>query len=193
MAWLVEWTQPGQSEYRVSVWASEADAYKGACSDMLAHINDDWDLADSDTEDQARNINDLVAVGSYGPALSEYSDCESERDYEYSQFWNVVERDEQTHPRAPMLLTFQSHCSNCGDDCDDGCSLCDDCAEESMEDEDEDDEEDDEDYVASVPGAKCRGPNCGNHSPDAYADRRDGTYVCYQCKLMSQVFGGTIK
>lgn len=43
-------------------------------------------------------------------------------------------------------------------------------------------------FVATSPGATCRGP-CGNPSLDAYADRQDGTFLCFQCKLMKQAFG----
>lgn len=177
MVWVIEWTQPGQSEYHSTVWATEQDALRQACNDMLERISD-WDLDDTDIESNARKINDLVANGDFKTALNEYSDYESESDYEYSQFWNVYEQKTiKTRPAAPTLLLFSD-----------------------PDDEDEDNEDDEEEeidfdteepYQASVPGATCRGP-CKAVNEHAYADRRDGTHVCYQCKLMSQVFGGTI-
>ena len=179
MVWIVEWSQPGQSEFHASAWLTEADALKSACGEMLISINDHWDLDDADALDAAHKVNDLVAAGDYQKALNEYSDYESERnDYEYSQYWSVSERNVNTHPKPPALLILESL----------------DDEEEYEDEEDDDDEEEDEDeiYQASVPGATCRGP-CKTINEHAYADRIDGTHVCYQCKLMSQVFGGTIK
>lgn len=43
-------------------------------------------------------------------------------------------------------------------------------------------------YKASSSGASCR--RCPTTSEYAYADRPDGTYLCYSCKGMLQVFGG---
>lgn len=43
-------------------------------------------------------------------------------------------------------------------------------------------------YKATTPGAVCRG-QCKCYSPDAYADRPDGTYVCRQCKIFQGIFG----
>lgn len=36
-------------------------------------------------------------------------------------------------------------------------------------------------FIPDKPGAICR--QCNNNSPDAYADKDDGTFVCYGCKL----------
>lgn len=47
-------------------------------------------------------------------------------------------------------------------------------------------------YKAIDPGATCRGP-CGQYNEYAYANKKDGTFVCKSCQMMSQVFGGTIK
>jgi hypothetical protein len=176
MVWIVEWHQPGQNEVNVTCWASEADALRIACHEMLESLPDNWDLDDSEGKANARTVNDLVANGDYRAALNEYSDFESEsNNYEYSQYWNVYERQEGTHAKMPTLLLLDNPDPN------------------EDEDDDDDEDEDEENYQASCPGATCRGPNCGYVSPDAYADKRDGTFVCYQCRMMSQVFGSTIK
>ncbi len=44
-------------------------------------------------------------------------------------------------------------------------------------------------YRASSPGATCRG-HCKEYNEYAYADRRDGTYVCRQCSTFQKIFGG---
>lgn len=176
MVWVVQWSQPGQGESHTSVWATQADGLKAACGEMLIAINDYWDLDDEDALENAHEINNLVAVGDYQKALNEYSDYASERDDEYAQFWDVSERVTNTHPNPPTLLLL----SPLEDD------------EEEFEEEEDDGEIIDEVYQASVPGATCRGP-CKSVNEHAYADRRDGTHVCYQCKMMSEVFGGTIK
>jgi hypothetical protein len=176
MVWIVEWTQPGQNESHVTCYSTEDDALKSACNDMLESLPDAWDLDDADGKANARTLNDLVANGSYRAAINEYADFESENNnYEYGQYWSVYERKVNSFPGLPNLLALA------------------DPDQDEEEEEEEDDEEDEETYQASSPGATCRGPNCGYVSPDAYADKRDGTYVCYQCKMMSQVFGSTIK
>lgn len=44
-------------------------------------------------------------------------------------------------------------------------------------------------YRASTPGATCRG-HCKEYNEYAYADKRDGTYVCRQCSTFQHIFGG---
>jgi hypothetical protein len=43
-------------------------------------------------------------------------------------------------------------------------------------------------YKAIASGATCRGP-CGQYNNYAYADRSDGTNVCYQCSTFQHIFG----
>lgn len=172
MVWIVEWTQPGQSESNVTCWASEKEALMSACTEILDLIGSDWDLADSEVKDKAIEINDFVANGNYREALREYTDWTANGcDYEYQQFWSVYDRTILSGPRQPCLLSFD---------------------DEEEEEEEEEEIEEEEEYQASSPGATCRGP-CGNYNEHAYANRRDGTHVCYQCKMMSQVFGKEIK
>lgn len=176
MVWIIHWHCPHTGESDISVWASQQDALRQACNEVLVDvIGSAWDLSDPATLIAAKHINELVSKGSYEAALDEYH-YEQDNACSFSgdeQYWDILERDENTHPKPPTLLTFAN-----GQD-------------------DDEDEEDERDitirevaiFVATIPGATCRGP-CKNHSPDAYADKADGTFVCYQCKLMSQAFGG---
>jgi len=177
MVWIVEWQQPEVSDFKVTVFARESDAFMQVAHDIMEQVMD-WDLSDSDIEAIARSINDYVSVGDYKNALSKFNDDQATLDTDQEQFFFVYERKENIGAQAPNLIIF------------------------SDVDEDEEDEEEDEDetipptarsgdFKTSVPGATCRGP-CGNYNPDAYADMSDGTYCCYQCKLMSQVFGGKV-
>jgi hypothetical protein len=43
-------------------------------------------------------------------------------------------------------------------------------------------------YKATTTGATCRGP-CGQYNDYAYADRSDGTHVCFQCSTFQHIFG----
>lgn len=45
-------------------------------------------------------------------------------------------------------------------------------------------------YKATTSGATCRGP-CKQFNDYAYADRPDGTHMCYQCSTFNHVFGVT--
>lgn len=172
MVWIVEWTEPNQGEVSVSVWDSEKEARKSACHDILVEIGDAWDLDDEDIKQTAMDINGAVGSRDYKRAMQLFYDFQCDNsDYEYVQFWQVYERPLKTRADEPALLMFS------------------DPDEEEEEDEEEElEDEEEEVYQATSPGATCRGP-CGNFSPDAYADQRDGTFCCYQCKMMSQVFG----
>ncbi len=171
MAWIVEWQQPDEYEYMVTLFARESDAYMQAAHDMMEDVMS-WDLSDPDIEAVAHRINDYVLAGDYKSALREYNDDQGEAGGEGAQYWYVYERKENVGARTPGTIIFQ----------------------DSDEDEEEDEEEEEAPetpYTASAPGATCRGP-CGQKSEYAYADRKDGTYCCYSCKMMSQVFGGKV-
>lgn len=173
MVWVVEWQQP-EYGYKVTVFATEADATSSACYDMMEEVRD-WDLSDSDLEEVAKRINDYVLVGDYKQALREFNNNQGNSGSENAMYFFVYERQPIVGGKNPRTIIFQ------------------DTEEDEGEDEEEDEEEDapETPYTASIPGATCRGP-CGHFSEYAYADRRDGTYCCYSCKMMSQVFGGNI-
>lgn len=184
--WTVEWSYPSENDSNISVWDSEDKARKQACSEIIDDVQN-WDFSDPDMRACAKRINDCIIAGDYKSALLEYNDWQCNSDYESQQFFSVTSRAVQSNSSNPSPIIFSD------DDDDDDCCSCDCCGDDDCGGcEDEDDSDDDENYQASSPGAICRGP-CGNRSDYAYADRRDGTHVCYQCKMMSQVFGGTVK
>lgn len=178
MVWLVEWSRgagTAESETKVTCWSSEGDARMSACRNILSDINKNWDLDDDDQRDSAKSINNLCALGSLKEAISEYNDWNANLDdYESQRFLHVHEEKVQTFSGGLCLL----HISDPDDEEDEEEDLASNHVEEEA-------------YQASTPGATCRGP-CGNYNPDAYADKRDGTHVCYQCKMMFQVFGGKV-
>jgi hypothetical protein len=185
MVWVIEWNYPSDGESNVTVWDSEKAAAKQACSEIQDRIQSEWDMADYDMASEARQINDYVSAGQYLKAVKYWNNCSTNCDSDYAMFWHV--REEQTRDL-----------SDAGDpqifDPDYFTALLDE-EEEGDGDEDFDDASDselEEEYTASVPGATCRGP-CGQSNEYAYANKRDGTYVCHSCRMMSQVFGGTIK
>lgn len=169
---IVEWCRPAESETHVTCFDTMSIAQQAACADIIDDISSNWDLTEEDQNDVARDINGDIANGNFGSAISKFNDYNSDQDYEYQQFYYVQRKALLNTAPTPSLIEF------------------DDLVEEDEEDE-EDEEEEDETYTACTPGATCRGP-CGSHSPDAYADQRDGTFVCYQCRLMTKMFGGTI-
>jgi len=173
MVWIVELDRPGQCEVDIFVWDTERNALYAAAADILDCVRD-WDLSDYDAHERATDINNAVACGDYRNAIQLYNDWESEQNQEYSQYFSVYERDIQTSRITPTLMLIP--------DLD---------SEEEEDEEDDDCEEENEPFEAAHPGATCRGP-CNNYNPDAYADKYDGTYCCYQCRMLSQVFGGKI-
>ena len=172
--WTLEYQDPNDvSNNTNTVWDSERAAQKQVCH-YIMNEGSNWDIEDPDMEAVARRINDAVACGDYKQALSEYNDNS------YGDHYYVNETDLQSMSDAdePDLITFSD-------------------PDEDEDSEEEDESDDDEglmpyepaNYRATSPGATCRGP-CKQVSPDAYADQVDGTYVCYSCKYMKQVFGG---
>lgn len=172
MTWIVDWSQPEQYDHNVTAFHDEHDAYRQACHDMMNEVVN-WDLSDPEVEAVARRINDYVLVGDFKNALREFNDDQGETGSEFAQYWRVYELKELIGSRQPLTLTLP------------------DPPDDEEEEEDEEEECPSTPWVAATPGATCRGP-CKAYNNMAYADQRDGTYVCYQCKLMSQVFGGKI-
>jgi hypothetical protein len=168
MTYIVECSCPDEYEYTVTLFVSEKDALSQACFDMMNVLTDHLNLSEEQDYEAAEEINGLIDSGDYRGALRVWNDAQT------TIYWHVYEKPciiGAQKPNSILLGPFQS-------------------------DEDEEDEKEVEAvpptspsaFMATTPGATCRGP-CGNHNPDAYADRSDGTHVCYQCKYMSQVFG----
>lgn len=177
MVWIITWEKPSEGEHSVTVWTSERSALMQVCTEIQNTIECDWDMEDYDCASRAKRINDAIACGDYRDAMSLYNDWEADSDY--GCFYGVCEKASLTQQDAgtPTIFDESFFTALCPDD--DG----------SDEDEEEDEEEVDESpYQATVAGATCRGP-CGSYNDMAYADKRDGTYCCYQCKTFAHIFG----
>lgn len=159
-------------EKNIFVFDTENAALEEAGSDILNLMSESWDLYDDSDNQAARDIQDDIKAGNYREAISAYNDYESNRNSNYSSYISVYEKLTISGLTARNYINFSDY----------------EPEEDEDEDEDEDESVDSSPFVASVQGATCRG-SCGNPSTDAYADKRDGTYVCYQCKLFNGVFG----
>lgn len=163
MVWIVEWTQPGQHASNVTLWPSEQEALASACSDIMADIKENWDLGDGETNDMAVRISDECAAMNFREAISLYNDWESEGyNFEWMQQYSVYERE--IHTTVPPIQLLKPL----------GTTTI--PAPPSSP-----------PFVPTSEGATCRGP-CKSYNEYASADSPDGTYCCYQCKMMGQVF-----
>ena len=181
--WVIEWSYPYDNEHNVTAWASQQDAQKQACSEILDRIQNEWNLGDQEYAQEAKTINDMVGKGDFKKAIRYWNDCSLNCDSDYAMYWHVRELDESDYSGSVTLIDESLFTGLLDEEEGDGDEDFDDSS-------DSDDEE--EEYQASTPGATCRGP-CGQSNEYAYANKRDGTYVCHSCRMMSQVFGGTIK
>lgn len=155
------------------IFDSEQEALTEASSDLLNKIRDNWDIGGDDMLfDAAKEIQDLIRNNKLRSALEKYNDTESDRSDCCPHYIYVNSDIVRSTGTPPSFIDWSDYRQD----------------DEDEDYEEDEEEEDDSPYVASTPGAVCRGP-CKNPSPDAYADRRDGTYVCYQCKLFGGVFG----
>ena len=145
-------------------------ALQHACQRALELIERQWDMDDESQRDSAKEIERYIRNGSYQTALRDFNDIESNRDYPCSLYISGPTGINSSSPAINFIDWSQYECN--GEDDEEEC---------------DEEEEDETPFVATSPGATCRGP-CQSHSMDAYADQRDGTFLCYQCKLMKQVF-----
>jgi hypothetical protein len=172
MVWIVDWSQPEQFDHKITAWATEQDALTQAAHDIMEEVFN-WDLSDPDTEEVAKRINACVSTGDYRGALREFNDDQSDQGTDMAMYFHVYERAELIGAQRPNTILFN-----------------DDEEEEEESDDEEEETIPDTLWVASTPGATCRGPSCGTYNEYAYADKPDGTYCCHSCKMMMQVFGG---
>ena len=164
MLYLLKFEDMEQGETYTSIWDSPEYAHQQAVSEILDDIRDGWDLDDPEVAALAKDISDHAMNCNFPKVLDLWND-EQHSQCGPGRFWSVEEREVclpgDAAPISPILF-----------------------ADEDNEEEKQAEEEDDSTpYLATTQGATCRGP-CGNYSPDAYANKRDGTYCCWQCKLM---------
>lgn len=182
MVWVIEWSYPSDGESNVTVWDSEKAAAKQACSEIQDRISSEWDMTDYDYAQEARQINDYIAGGSYLKAVKYWNNCSANCDSDYAMYWHVREEvtkdlSDASDPQVFDPDYFEALLEN---------------EEESEEEDEEEEVDDEEEYLSTTPGATCRGP-CKQYNEYAYANKRDGTHVCHSCKMMSQVFGNPIQ
>ena len=104
--WIVEWTQPGQSESNITVWDTEENARQSACADIMSALTD-WNLNDADTRQAADDINVFVGACNYKDAMIRYNEYQSDStDYEYVDYYHVYPRTPLTVPQVPVLMCF---------------------------------------------------------------------------------------
>ena len=170
--WVIEWSQPCQQEFSSTVWDSKENALQSICAEILINITNDWDLSDSNSLFNAKEINMLIATNQYYRAMNCYNDFESDSESEYRNQYSISKQNINDLAKTPCLLSFSDEDEDSAD-----------------EDEGNVDDADFEEvpYLSTIPGANCRGP-CGIHSEYAYADHKDGTHVCYQCKMKALKF-----
>jgi hypothetical protein len=164
MVWIVEWTQPGQSSVKVTAFDTEEYALVATCASLMQRVRSDWDLTNSDYQARAYLISDACASLNWKEAIRLFNEWEGDGDYEYMHQYRVYSRTPVTQlPVVHLLRSLPATAIP---------------AQPIVA----------VPWKASKPGATCRGP-CKQVSTDAYADQPDGTFCCYQCKYMSQVFG----
>lgn len=170
--WVVEWHKPVDNDINTTVWDIEAHALISACADILDSINNDWSLDDDEVRERAEAINDQIhsaystgVNAKYMEAIHLYNEWQSDVDYDYQGFFSVYKRQVQNTPASLNYTVFPD-------------------PDQDDEDEEEecDEEEEEESFLATVVGTTCRG-SCSNYNPDAYADKPDGTYCCYSCRM----------
>lgn len=159
----------------IVTYLTEVDAMKAAAIEIVNRVEEiGFDYGDEDY-DLAVDINNYINQGDYKEVI---------------RLWNK----QQDNYNAPTYFIINEHKELVINTNVPLIQLPDPPEEDDEETAFEDDEDDksylQQQYVASTPGATCRG-GCGQYFPDAYADQHDGTIECYQCRTFKKVFGGS--
>lgn len=184
--WVLTYEYVDDGSHVVTVFSTETDAYAQAASEIQDFIADSWNMSDVDQATSAKQINDLIAANSYKKAVRHWNDCSENVDSNYPQYWMVSEQDPARTPSLPTIFD-SAYFAALADE------------EEEVEEEEDtstqassDGLEDGDGFRAATPGATCRGAHA-EWNEYATADRHDGTYLCHQCRMFRQVFGGIKK
>lgn len=170
MVWILEWSYPYDSDSYIDIFDSEENALKQACADIVDHINETLDvIGDQEHNLLATDIQTYLDNNEYAKAVRYWNSSEVNCDNDHSQYWNVYEREVKT---ISDLVTIGSiHLPDQDIDYEDEDSKT--TAKENI-------------FIATECGAKCR--CCINYNEYAYADKSDGTYECYSCRSMRNIF-----
>jgi hypothetical protein len=180
--WVLTYEYVDDGSHTVTVFSTETDAFAQAASEIQDVIADSWNMNDLDQADAAKTINGFIAANNYKKAVRYWNDCSENVDSNYPQYWTVSEQDPARTPSLPTIFDASYFTA-----------LLDDEEEEDASTQTPSDGlEDGDGFVTSTPGATCRGTHA-EWNEYATADRRDGTYLCQQCRMFRQVFGGIKK
>ena len=184
MVWVLKNDYVNDGSVNIFVFSTETDAFAQASAEIQNRIEESWDMYDYDQAVHAETINELIIQGKFQRAVQFWNRCHINIDGNYPEYWEVEEHDPNKSP-DPRTIFPPSHFTAL-----------------SSKDEDEEEEEgiqvssdgleDGDGFVTTSPGATCRGPH-KEWNEYATADRRDGTYLCHQCRMFRQVFGGINK
>lgn len=161
---------------KVSVWASPDAAYQQAAADIQDHVDLYWDMALMEYAEEAFEINELVRQSLYADVIFFMNNSDVNMDSTDPAFWSVSQRDVSVFPVAPTIFlpsryTAKALANPLLNPNQSGGGIPPVLASPTQVPE----------YIATVSGATCRGP-CGTHNEFAYANKPDGTYVCYGCR-----------
>lgn len=170
---LEQYYADAEEDVTLYYYASAEACYKSIARRIQNHIQDSetFDLSQLDVATFVKKINDMVKFGNFKGAFDIWlNDGEL-----FSELcWNVSSEMVFAEDEIDNPIVFD----------DNSFEVLKEVIEEVKI-------EDSGEFVATDPGATCRGP-CGNYNEYAYANKRDNTYICQQCKMMSQVFGGAL-
>lgn len=94
MIWLLEWSYPYNGDVAVSVFESEQDALKQACSEIVCHINNNLNLESCEEHiSVSKEIQDLINKCDYLNAVKCWNFCDVNCDSDHSEYWSVFSRN----------------------------------------------------------------------------------------------------
>jgi hypothetical protein len=104
--WVIEWSCSSDSEFNVTAWASETEALKEACFEIISHI----DMLDVSQDDELRTsaeiISNYIKSKDYRKAIHHWNDCDYNDSNDSPIFWTVRQLTPQHYNGDVPILNF---------------------------------------------------------------------------------------
>ena len=162
--WKVIYQNFVQPDIQTTYWDDYVIAKQHICALIVDRINDNWDLTCAADVKLAEEIENLIKSGMPSAAINLWNSIPNQTinwTIEEITIYNGMVGNTISKINFPIIKSTEDNTSS-----------------ENIQ---------TELFVAADPGATCR--TCQQYSEYSYADRKDMTYLCHQCKTFQYIFG----
>lgn len=170
------------NDYSITLFHTEFYAYQQAAYEIHNLIVMNWDMSDPISAKDAKMFNDFIIDKDYSGAVDYWNGCDGNcNDNVYGpEYWFIELAD--IHINGMVPKEFDSSFLLGLTDGEQSNGVVPNTVPKVMTLEDGDG------HQSTVSGATCRGTH-QEYNDYAMADRKDGTYLCHQCRVLRKAFG----